>query len=89
MEISRAFSTVSESVAYFFRRPGIGYYIPLYQRKYSWDDENIEQLMDDICSGVRDLLDSPDTLHFMGTVIIVTENDSENNIKPQDPRALP
>jgi hypothetical protein len=89
MEISRAFSTVSESVAYFFRRPGIGYYIPLYQREYSWDDENIEQLMDDICSGVRDLLDSPDTLHFMGTVILVTENDSENNIKPQDPRALP
>jgi Protein of unknown function DUF262/Protein of unknown function (DUF1524) len=89
MEISRAFSTISESVAYFFRRPGIGYYIPLYQREYSWDEENIEQLMDDICSGVRDLLDSPDTLHFMGTIILVTENDTESNIKPQDPRALP
>jgi uncharacterized protein with ParB-like and HNH nuclease domain len=89
MEISRAFSTISESVAYFFRRPGIGYYIPLYQREYSWDDENIEQLMDDICSGVRNLLDYPDTLHFMGTVILVTENDTESNIKPQDPRALP
>ncbi|KYC40738.1 hypothetical protein WA1_24170 [Scytonema hofmannii PCC 7110] len=89
MEISRAFSTVSESVSYFFRRPGIGYYIPLYQREYSWDEENIEQLMDDICSGVKDLLDSADTLHFMGTIILVTENDVENNVKPQDPRALP
>lgn len=89
MEISRAFSTVSESVSYFFRRQGIGYYIPLYQREYSWDEENIEQLMDDICSGVKDLLDAVDTLHFMGTIILVTENDTENNIKPQDPRSLP
>lgn len=89
MEISRAFSTVSESVSSIFRRPGIGYYIPLYQREYSWDEENIEQLMDDICSGVKDLLDSSDTLHFMGTIILVTENDADSNIKPQDPRALP
>ena len=51
MEISRAFKTESKPISSFFRQPGIGYYIPLYQREYSWDEENIEQLMDDICSG--------------------------------------
>ena len=66
MDISRAFQTSSETISYFFTQGGTGYYIPLYQRKYSWDNENIDQLMDDICSGVFDLLSSQDKIHFMG-----------------------
>lgn len=89
MDISRAFQTSSDTISYFFTQGGTGYYIPLYQREYSWDDENIEQLMDDICSGVFDLLSSQDKIHFMGTIILVMENDIPNNIKPQDPRAIP
>jgi hypothetical protein len=89
MDISRAFQTSSDTVSYFFKQGGTGYYIPLYQREYSWDDENIEQLMDDICSGVFDLLTGEDKIHFMGTIILVMENDVANQIKPQDHRAIP
>lgn len=89
MDISRAFQTSSEPISSFFRQAGIGYYIPLYQREYSWDGENIEQLMDDVSSGVSELLGDKDTIHFLGTIILVTENDPSNNIKPQDHRALP
>lgn len=89
MDIARVFQTSSDSISYFFTQGGTGYYIPLYQREYSWDNENIEQLMDDIFSGVFELLNSQDTIHFMGTIIIVMENDVPNNIKPQDPRAIP
>lgn len=89
MDISRAFQTSSESISYFFTQGGTGYYIPLYQREYSWDDENIEQLIDDIFSGVFELLNSEDPIHFMGTIILVMENDVPNNIKPQDHRAIP
>ena len=89
MDISRAFKTSSETISYFFTQGSTGYYIPLYQRKYSWDNENIDQLMDDICSGVVDLLSSQDKIHFMGTIILVMENDATNNIKPQDHRAIP
>ena len=45
--------------------------------------------MDDICSGVFDLLSGEDKIHFMGTIILVMENDVANNIKPQDRRAIP
>ncbi len=45
--------------------------------------------MDDICSGVFDLLNGEDKIHFMGTIILVMENDVANNIKPQDHRAIP
>lgn len=89
MDIEKSFSTSSEPVLYFLNQQGLGYYIPLYQRKYSWDKENIEQLMDDICSGVCELLVDKETIHFMGTIIVVEENDKINNIKPQEPRALP
>ena len=90
MDISRVFTNRSESVAGFFQRSGIGYYIPLYQREYSWDTENIDQLMEDICSGVHDVVDGTrDPIHFMGTLILVTEANPVVNIKPLDQRALP
>ena len=62
MDIDKFFSTSSEPVLYFLNQQGLGYYIPLYQRKYSWDQENIEQLMDDICSGVSELLVDNDSI---------------------------
>jgi hypothetical protein len=90
MDISRVFTNRSESVADFFQRSGIGYYIPLYQREYSWDTENIDQLMEDVCSGVHDVIDGTrDPIHFMGTLILVTETNPVVNIKPLDQRALP
>lgn len=90
MDISRVFTNKSESVANFFQQPGMGYYIPLYQREYSWDTENIEQLIEDICSGVNDVVeDVTDSIHFMGTLILVTENNPIDNIRPLDHRALP
>ena len=90
MDISRVFTNKSESVANFFQQPGMGYYIPLYQREYSWDEENINQLIEDICSGVNDVGDGvPDAIHFMGTLILVTETNPIDNIRPLDQRALP
>jgi len=35
MDIDKFFSTSSEPVLYIFNQQGLGYYIPLYQRKYS------------------------------------------------------
>lgn len=90
VDISQAFITSSETISYFFQRPDLGYYIPLYQRPYSWDTENIEQLMSDITRGVEALLDNYDNnIRFLGTVILVKESNPLANIKPQDRRALP
>jgi hypothetical protein len=90
MDISRVFTSSSEAVANFFQQPGRGYYIPLYQREYSWDTDNIEQLIEDIFSGVSDIASGEnDPIHFLGTIILVTETDPINNIKPLDQRALP
>jgi len=91
MDISRVFTNKSEAVSSFFQQSGIGYYIPLYQREYSWDKENVDQLIEDICDGVGDIVDgiTDDPIHFMGTLILVTEINPVQNIKPLDQRALP
>lgn len=91
MDISKAFSTSSETVSDFFQRPGIGFYIPLYQREYSWDTENIDQLIEDIYRGVEALLRKDDTLRirFLETIILVKESNPDANIHPKDKRAIP
>jgi hypothetical protein len=89
VEISQAFATSSETISDFFQRPGVGYYIPLYQRPYSWDTENIDQLIADISSGVDALLEDENNIRFLGTVILVKESNPNDNINPQDRKALP
>lgn len=89
VNISNSFSTSSEPIADFFQKPGLGFYIPLYQREYSWDEENIDQLMEDICQGVGNLLSSDDEIRFLGTIIKVKENNPSVNIDPRDQRAFP
>jgi hypothetical protein len=94
IDISKAFSPSSEPISNFFQQPGVAYYIPLYQREYSWESENVEQLMEDIFNGVRSLVDDPAELrdraiHFMGTVILFQESNPKQNIQPRDDRALP
>ena len=89
VDISKAFNTSSEKVSDFFQRPGISFYIPLYQREYSWDKENIDQLIEDICRGVDAALSDDGNIHFLGAIILVTEKNPKANINPRDNRALP
>jgi hypothetical protein len=89
INIEKAFVTENRSVYDFFQQPGAGFYIPLYQREYSWDSDNIDQLLDDIARGIERIVeDDDDEIRFMGTIITVAEN-NKNNVQPQDTHALP
>jgi uncharacterized protein with ParB-like and HNH nuclease domain len=88
MNIEKAFITEGTSVFDFFQKPGVGFYIPLYQRQYSWDNNNVEQLLDDILKGIETLIYDNDELRFLGTIITVVEN-NPNKIQPVDRSGLP
>ena len=88
-DISNSFDTRTQPIIRFFQDPGLGFYIPLYQRDYSWDVEHIEQLMEDICQGVTALVEKHDDTRFLGTIIVVTEHNKQANIRPQEKEALP
>lgn len=92
VDVSKTFGTRSETIRDFFISPGVGFYIPLYQREYSWDKENVVQLIEDICHGVENLLANQDVkqdISFLGTIILVREPNANANINPKDSRALP
>jgi uncharacterized protein with ParB-like and HNH nuclease domain len=92
INIEKAFVTENRSVYDFFQQAGLGFYIPLYQREYSWGKDNIEQLLDDILKGIERLTEDKQAeegeIRFLGTIITVAEN-NKNNIQPHDPQALP
>lgn len=48
--------------------------IPIYQRKYYWQLNNCDQLIDDIFR----LVDNPNGTHFLGSIVLVTMNASTN-----------
>lgn len=88
LEFDKLFEPSNKSVLDFFRQSGAGYYIPEYQRGYSWDKDNIYQLLTDISDGVDRLVTCKSTeqeIHFLGTIITVIDQSSKN----KDPKGKP
>ncbi len=52
------------------------YKIPIFQRDYSWKEENWEDLWNDVVF----LENNPNTPHYMGTIVLQTTNDDDNFI---------
>lgn len=88
LEFDKLFEPSNKSVLDFYRVSGAGYYIPEYQRGYSWDKDNVNQLLADIAEGVERLIDGKSTdqeIHFLGTVITVVDQSGKN----KDPKGKP
>lgn len=66
------FESQSKNLFDFFNEP-YAYYIPFYQRQYSWNTDNVTKLMDDIYDGVRTICKKEDYLRFIGAVILFAE----------------
>ena len=54
----------------------IGYYMPAYQRPYSWTERNIKDLFADLDSVYRRLLDNNDAIIFLGSLLTVDDDGS-------------
>ncbi len=93
LNIEKSFLTENRSVCDFLNQSGQGLYIPLYQREYSWDADNIEQLLEDLTRGIQriaygEVKDDTKEIRFLGTIITVIES-NRNNIYPVDVQAVP
>ena len=49
----------------------LGFRIPSYQRRYDWDEENIQRLFEDILLGLSYRLKDENALTFLGTIILL------------------
>ncbi|WP_273453389.1 DUF262 domain-containing protein [Nevskia ramosa] len=71
MEAKDIFEANSRNVRELLSEPGLGLYIPPYQRPYGWDKEKVNKLVEDTLHGYSMLLQSPDSFTFLGTVITI------------------
>ena len=86
--MSQPFTHSADSLQSFFSQPGRGFFIPYYQRNYSWDEENAEKLVTDIFSGIKRTLLKPNNSIFLGTVILHDEKNVAVGIHTDTPNLL-
>ena len=89
INLHKAYDSDGESVLDLFDRNEEC--VPLYQREYTWEEENINQLFDDIILGIRELSneDGDNATTFLGTTILTNLADRNSTIQPGDTRAKP
>ena len=75
--INKILSAKAQSIWQFMIFPGQGCYIPPYQRPYSWDEENILRLFEDVVRGIRQIVTRPDATSFIGAIIAIHDTKYE------------
>ena len=86
--MAQPFKHDAASLLDFFSQSGRGFYIPYYQRNYSWDDENATKLIGDIFSSIKRTLTKPENSIFLGTVILHDEKNVQTGIHSDTPNLL-
>lgn len=88
IDVENAFRSENRSVYQYMNQSGLGLYIPLYQREYSWDEDNINQLLEDVSKGVARIVEGNNEIRFLGTIITVKEG-NKNNLHPVEVQSVP
>ena len=88
MELNVVFDAQPKSVWQVLCENGVGFYIPAYQREYSWDKTNVTRLLEDAGHGLKKLLESEDAITFIGTLIVIHDTKYQT-VTPHDRGQLP
>lgn len=63
------FDTVSEA--------GLCFYLPAYQRPYSWNNKHIERVFEDVVHGIENSIRNEDAITFIGTLLTIHDTKFE------------
>ena len=66
--------------------PGQGFYIPIYDRDFTWGDAEIKRLFEDLDHGITRAARGQTPSTFLGSVILVSDRES---VSPRHVNALP
>ena len=89
IDLHKEYNSSGESVQDLFDSTEEGFFVPLYQREYTWEEDNINQLFDDLVLGARELSKNDSATTFLGTTILTTLGDKKQTIKAGEERAQP
>lgn len=86
--MAQPFKHDAASLQDFFSQGGRGFYVPYYQRNYSWDEENARKLIEDMFSSIKRTLTKPNNSIFLGTVILHDEKNVQTGVHADTPNLL-
>ena len=89
IDLHKEYNSSGESVQELFDRTEEGFFVPLYQREYTWEEDNINQLFDDLILGTQELSANASATTFLGTTILTTLGDKKQAVKIGEERAQP
>lgn len=91
IDLQQAYGADGTNVKGLFASHEEGFCVPLYQRQYTWEEEQINQFLDDLVVGIREL--SKDNgqyaTTFLGTVILTSVEDTKMTVKKGESSAQP
>ncbi|MBZ0259259.1 MAG: DUF262 domain-containing HNH endonuclease family protein [Hyphomicrobiales bacterium] len=90
IDLHKAYDSMGESIHDLFDSAEEGFFVPLYQREYTWEEDNINQLFEDLLQGVRDLsVGNDDATTFLGTTILTNLTDKKPTVVTGEDKAQP
>lgn len=89
IDLHQEYNSSGESVQDLFDRTEEGFYVPLYQREYTWEEDNINQLFDDLVLGTRELADNTSATTFLGSTILTALGNKKESVRLGEERAQP
>ena len=89
IDLYEAYNSKGDSLRDLFGETGEGFFVPLFQRKYTWEEDNINQLFDDVIQGIIELSDTKgdNAATFLGSVILTTLTNKKNTVVKGEERA--
>ena len=89
IDLHKEYNSSGESIQDLFDSTEEGFFVPLYQREYTWEEDNINQLFDDLVLGTRELSENENATTFLGTTIITTLGNKKQTVTDGHERAQP
>ena len=74
IDLTEIFTPVPRTTEAVLGEPGTGFYVPIYQRGYNWDNKHIGRLFEDVGHGLQSLVENEDSITFLGTLIVIDES---------------
>ena len=90
IDLHQTYKSTGDSIHNLFDKNEEGFYVPLYQREYTWEEDNINQFFEDLVLGIQELSDGNDkAATFLGTVIFTNLDDKSIAVREGESNAEP
>ena len=77
IEAKELFKAESRTTTELLFEQGQCYYIPAYQRHYTWSEVDVENLTQSVIHALNGLANDDDSFAFLGTTIIIKDENHE------------